>query len=47
MSIVRHVRVWDAEGRCKKGHLHFARSHDSEEAARVIVQKAIDDCDKT
>ncbi len=42
--LIRHVRVWDAEGRCAKGHLHFARSQDSAAVVRKIVNAEIKKC---
>lgn len=43
-ALIRRVRVWDAEGRCPKGHLHFARSQDGAKAARAIVKADITRC---
>jgi hypothetical protein len=44
--MIRRVRVWDAEGKCAKGHVHFARTQDGAKAARGIVREAIKKCEK-
>lgn len=43
-GLIRRVRVWDAEGKCPKGHLHFAQTQHGAKEARAIVKALIVKC---
>jgi hypothetical protein len=42
-GLITRVRVFDAEGKCPKGHTHFARARSAKDA-RAIVKAATEKC---